>query len=70
MHRSGAERGDPRPDLGSTDSQGQIDDQSLHSLSDQSIPARSVAKSVFGSRSASLSNIPSQFTQFFYGQAP
>jgi hypothetical protein len=70
MHCSGAERWDPRPDLGSKDSQGQIDDENLHRLSDQLIPARSGAKPVFGSRSASLSNIPSQFTQFFYSQAP
>ena len=53
MHCSGAARWDQSPDLGSKDSQGQIDDQSLYSLSAQSIPARSVAKPVFGRRSAS-----------------
>jgi hypothetical protein len=53
MHCSGGERWPPRPDLGSKDSQGQIDDQSLHRLSAQSTPARSVAKPVFGRRSAS-----------------
>ena len=51
MHCSGGERWPPRPDLGSEDSQGQIDDQSLPRLSAQSTPARSVAKPVFGRRS-------------------
>jgi hypothetical protein len=53
MHCSGAERWDPRPDLASKDSQREIDGHSLHRLSAQSIPARSVAKPVFGRRGAS-----------------
>jgi hypothetical protein len=53
MHCSGGERWPPRPDLASKDSQGQINSHSLHRLSGQSTPARSVAKPVFGRRSAS-----------------